>query len=159
MTGWRGAMLTLTVLTTGLSAGVLSVFAYAVLPGLNKAGPQVAVPAMQRVNVAIINPLFMVIFFGGLIFGTISVWAYWDHRLRWWLLAAVALTAAGIVITLAINVPANDQLEAAGEVSATTAPQTWSDFTAIWVPWNIVRALLTSASFATLIVGMLRARG
>lgn len=151
-----GIALTLTVVTTGLSAGALAVFGYAVLPGLNRAGPQVAVPAMQRMNVAILNPLFMVIFFGGLVLGLVSLWVYWGSSLRWWLLAAVALTAAGIAITMAINVPANDRLAAAGDV--TTATAAWADFTAIWVRWNTVRAVLTVTSFAVLVAGLIWSR-
>ncbi len=154
----REVALTLTVVTTGLSAGLLCAFGYSVLPGLNRADPQVAVAAMQRMNVAIVNPLFLVIFFGGLVFGALSVWAYWDDGLRWWILAAVILTAAGIAITMTINVPANDRLAAAGEVTAATAPQVWSDFVTVWVGWNIVRAVVTASSLVALVTGLVHTR-
>ena len=72
MNGLKDTLLTLTVVTTGLSAGLLAAFAYAVMPGLDRAGPSVAVPAMQRINVAILNPLFAVIFVGGVVFGALS---------------------------------------------------------------------------------------
>lgn len=158
MSDWRAIALTLTIVTTGLSAGVLAAFGYAVMPGLNRAGSQVAIPAMQRMNVAIINPLFLVIFFGGVVFGSVSLWAYWNDGLRWWILAAVVLTGAGVVITMAINVPANDGLDAAGDVPAETAAQVWTDFAAVWIRWNIVRAVLTVASFATLVAGLIHTR-
>lgn len=151
----RDVLLTLTIVTTGLSAGVLAGFGYAVIPGLTRAGAEVAVPAMQRMNSVILNPLFAVIFGGGVVFGALGTWAAWDSGLRWWVLAATALTLSGVVITLAVNVPANNRLDAAGDVRGDAADTVWSDFTAVWVRWNIVRAILTTAAAAVLVVGIL----
>ena len=151
----REVLVTLTIVTTGLSAGVLAGFGYAVIPGLTRAGADVAVAAMQRMNSAILNPLFAVIFGGGLLFGALTVWLGWGSGLRWWAFAATVLTALGIVITMVVNVPANDCLDAAGDVRGDEAERVWSRFTAVWVPWNVVRSLLTAAAMVVLIVGLL----
>ncbi|WP_439031608.1 anthrone oxygenase family protein [Gordonia terrae] len=153
----RDVLVTLTIVCTGLSAGVLAGFGYAVIPGLNRAGAAVAVPAMQRMNGAILNPLFAVIFAGGVVFGCASTWASWDSGLRWWVVAATALTTLGVVITMAVNVPANNRLDAAGEVPGDEAGRVWSQFTGVWVPWNVVRSVLTTAAAVVLVVGLLSA--
>ncbi|MBD0861692.1 DUF1772 domain-containing protein [Gordonia sp. zg691] len=151
----RDVLVTLTVVTTGLSAGVLAGFGYAVIPGLTRAGAEIAVPAMQRMNSSILNPLFAVIFGGGVVFGVLSAWTSWDTGLRWWVVAATLLTLLGVVITMAVNVPANNRLDAAGDVRGEEAVRVWSEFTAVWVPWNIARSLLTTAAVAVLVAGLL----
>ena len=151
----RDVMVTLAIVTTGLSAGVLAGFGYAVIPGLTRAGADVAVAGMQRMNSAILNPVFAVIFGGGVVFGALTVWAGWGSGLRWWALAATILVALGVVITVAVNVPANDRLDAAGAVRGDEAVQVWSRFTAVWVPWNIARSVLTTAAVVVLVVGVL----
>ncbi len=158
MNGLKDTLLTLTVVTTGLSAGLLAAFAYAVMPGLDRAGPSVAVPAMQRINVAILNPLFAVIFVGGVVFGVLSLWAFWRDDLRWWIVAAVILVVIGLVITGIANVPANNRLDAAGDVHGSDAARAWSDFYGNWVRWNVIRAVATAAGCATLVVGVLSTR-
>lgn len=151
----RDVMVTLAIVTTGLSAGVLAGFGYAVIPGLTRAGADVAVAGMQRMNSAILNPIFAVIFGGGVVFGALTVWAGWGSGLRWWALTATILVALGVVITVAVNVPANDRLDAAGAVRGDEAVQVWSRFTAVWVPWNIARSVLTTAAVVVLVVGVL----
>lgn len=142
-------------MTTGLSAGVLAGFGYAVIPGLTRARADVAVPAMQRMNGAILNPLFAVVFAGGVVFGAPATWAVWDHPLRWWVFSSTLLTFAGVAITMAIHVPANNRLDAAGDVRGEETDRVWSEFTAVWVPWNIIRSVLTTAAIAVLVVGLL----
>ncbi|MEO9326668.1 anthrone oxygenase family protein [Gordonia aurantiaca] len=151
----RDVLVMLTVVTTGLSAGVLAGFGYAVIPGLTRAEADVAVPAMQRMNTAILNPLFAVVFAGGVVFGALATWAVWDHPLRWWVFSATLLTLAGVVITMVVNVPANNRLDAAGAVRGGEADRVWAEFTAVWVPWNIIRSVLTTAAIAVLVVGLL----
>ncbi|MGW8814864.1 anthrone oxygenase family protein [Gordonia terrae] len=151
----RDVMVTLAIVTTGLSAGVLAGFGYAVIPGLTRAGADVAVAGMQRMNSAILNPIFAVIFGGGVVFGALTVWTGWGWGLRWWALTATILTALGVVITMAVNVPANDRLDAAGAVRGDEAVRIWTRFTAVWVPWNIVRSVLTTAAVVVLVVGVL----
>ncbi|MDH3016165.1 DUF1772 domain-containing protein [Gordonia alkanivorans] len=151
----QDVLVTLTVVTTGLSAGVLAGFGYAVIPGLTRAGADVAVVAMQRMNTAILNPLFAVIFGGGVVFGALGTWAAWNDGLRWWVLAATLLTLFGIVITMTVNVPANNRLDAAADVHGTEADRVWAEFTSVWMPWNIVRSVLTTAVVVVLVVGLL----
>ena len=68
-----------------------------------------------------------------------------------WLVAAVA-AAVLIAFTLAVNVPLNDQLKAAGD------PDRIADLAAVrerfnearWVGWNLVRAIASTVAFGCL---------
>ncbi|GAA3718236.1 DUF1772 domain-containing protein [Gordonia hankookensis] len=159
MSQLRDGILVLAITTVGLSAGLLSAFAYAVMPGLDRADAQVAVVAMQRINVAILNPVFALIFFGGLLFGALGIALWWQETLRWWLIVAVVLYLVALLITMGVNVPLNTRLDGTGSVSAADAPTVWEDFVRPWVQWNIVRALAAVAAFAVMLVGLVQTRG
>lgn len=145
------------VITTALAAGLYAAFAYAVMPGLAQSGGQHAVAAMRAINVAIINPVFAVIFLGPLIFGGLAVWLSWQDALRWWAVAACALYLLSLLITVAINVPLNNRLADAGQGAAEMAAG-WRDYYVPWVRWNAVRAIIAAAALTTWIVGLIGAR-
>ena len=65
MTALRESLLIAAVLAVGLIAGLFCAFAYAVMPGLAQTDDRVFVSSMQRINVVIVNPLFLLLFFGG----------------------------------------------------------------------------------------------
>ncbi|GAB88872.1 anthrone oxygenase family protein [Gordonia rhizosphera] len=154
----RDTILVLAVTTSGLTAGLLAAFAYSVIPGLQRAGAATAVSAMQRINVAILNPLFAFIFFGSVVFGVVAAVIWWDDPLRWWLVAAAVLVVSAVLITVVINVPLNNRLNAAGAVSDADAPTAWAEFVRPWVRWNIIRAVAASTGFVVPIVGLLQTR-
>ncbi|MFW0783333.1 anthrone oxygenase family protein [Gordonia sp. CPCC 206044] len=159
MSSFRDTVLVLAVTTVGLAAGLFAAFAYAVMPGLRQAGATSAVAAMQRINVAILNPVFALVFVGALVFGVVATALWWGDGLRWWLVAAVALYAVALLITAGLNVPLNNRLDAAGAVTGTQAVAAWADFIGPWVQWNIVRAVASTAAFVVALVGVLQTRG
>jgi uncharacterized membrane protein len=69
-----------------------------------------------------------------------------------WVAAALALYLITVVITLAINVPLNDALKAAGD------PDRIGDLARVrdqfdearWAAWNIVRTVTTTTAFGLL---------
>ncbi|AZG46055.1 anthrone oxygenase family protein [Gordonia insulae] len=158
MSQLRDTVLVLAMTTMGLTAGLYAAFAYSVMPGLQRAGAQSAIVSMQRINVAIVNPLFALIFVGAIVFGVLGAVLWWGDPLRWWLVAAAVLVIVPVLITMGVNVPLNNRLDAAGTVSATDAPTVWADFVRPWVQWNIVRAGVSTAGFVVLIVGLLQTR-
>ncbi|MFI6391256.1 DUF1772 domain-containing protein [Nonomuraea sp. NPDC050547] len=143
--------LILSTLSAGLMAGLFAAFAYSVMPGLKQSGDRTLVEAMQRINVAILNPLFMSAFMGGLLFMLAAVILHWRGDLRPvlpWVIAGFVLYLVMFFVTAGVNVPLNDQLAAAGD------PDKIADlgavraaFEAKWVTWNIVRALAATGSF------------
>ncbi len=139
----RTILIAATVLT-GLFAGLFATFSYAVMPGLRRTDDATFVRAMQQVNVAILNPVFAVVFAGSVVVSLAAVVVtFRDGAARPWAIAAVALLIATIVVTAAINVPLNDRLAAGtGTPAALRAA-----FERSWVAWNIARSGLSLAGF------------
>jgi len=55
------------------------------------------------------------------------------------------------VVTAAVNVPLNNQLEAAGPADRITdLPAVRARFEATWARWNVVRAVASTAAFGRL---------
>ncbi|MER7418972.1 anthrone oxygenase family protein [Micromonospora peucetia] len=77
-----------------------------------------------------------------------------------WIVAALACYLVTFGVTIGLNVPLNDRLEAAGPVDRIAEladVRVW--FEAAWVRWNLVRTLSSVAAFACLIVALLTRRG
>ncbi|MDR8407953.1 DUF1772 domain-containing protein [Nonomuraea sp. 3-1Str] len=147
--------LILTALATGLMAGLFAAFAYSVMPGLARSSDRTFVEAMQNINKAILNPVFMLPFMATVpLLGLAVVLAWRGHGRPAlpWLIAALALYLLAFMVTSGLNVPLNDQLAKAGSpdhVKNLAAAR--EDFESSWVAWNIVRALLHTAAFGCLL--------
>lgn len=154
MTGVGQAALIGGTVTTGLVAGLFLAFSTAVMPGLARTDDRTFVAAMQAINVAILNPLFLTLFVAPL--GLLAVAALTGPA-RWWVLAALVLYVANVAITQAGNIPHNDALLAAGTPDG---PAGWeaarAAFEDSWNRLHLVRTLALVASFACC-VGALRA--
>jgi uncharacterized membrane protein len=151
----RVAALILSGVSMGLMAGVFGLYANAIMPGLRRTDDRTFVGAFQSIDTAIINPLFLVTFFGALGFTGLAAGLHLgaDERSRLpWIAAAFVLYLAVVVVTLRINVPLNDDIKAAGD------PDSIQDLRSVrgrfnepkWVRWNMVRAAATIAAFACL---------
>jgi uncharacterized membrane protein len=146
--GWATAALVAATITTGLMAGLFAAFSYAVMPGLAKTDDATFVSSMQRINVAILNPVFGICFGGALVFGVL---AFLLHLRRPqalpWVIAGVALYVAVLFVTMAVSVPLNDRLAAAGSADPAAARAAFED---AWVRWNVLRSVLSVAAFGCL---------
>jgi uncharacterized membrane protein len=153
MNGIEGATLMLATLAMGLMAGVFGLYAYAIMPGLGKTDARTFVGAFQAIDRAIINPLFMATFFGAAVLTAAAAALHLGDAAAPWIIAALVLYAAVFVITIAVNVPLNDAIKAAGD------PDSISDLTAVrerfdearWAGWNVVRAVASTAAFGCLL--------
>lgn len=133
---------------TGLIAGVYYAFACSVMLGLGASSDRTFIEAMQNINKKIENPVFFLTFFGALV---LSAWALrtfrHDRRLRLWIAAGLALYAIGLLTTMAVNVPLNNQLAAAGNPARITDPAAVrARFEDTWNLWNITRAVLSAGA-------------
>ncbi|HKL14499.1 MAG TPA: DUF1772 domain-containing protein [Balneolaceae bacterium] len=101
------------ILLTGLSAGLLFAWQVSVIPGTKRVQDSVYIETMQKINRAIINPPFMVIFLGPLFLQIISFVLYWNtSKTLWLILGASILYGIGTVIVTGLgNVPLNDKLD------------------------------------------------
>jgi uncharacterized membrane protein len=148
----RNATLLAATLCTGLMAGLFAAFAYSVMPGLARSSDRTTVEAMQRINEAIMNPVFMLLFMGAIpLLGAAVVLVRREpgRPALAWLVAALACYLVAFMVTSGANVPLNDQLAQAGAPGHVThLAAVRDDFESPWVAWNVVRAVLHTASFA-----------
>ena len=146
------AIFTLTdaaTVATGLMAGVYFIYAVAIMPGLRRLDDDRFVAAFQATDRAIINPVFLVAFVAPMALCGIAAFTEQDVPGYRWLVAALALNASIVAITMAVNVPLNDALKARGDVAgpdATSARQAFHE--GRWVACNWLR---TVANFWALV--------
>ncbi|MFJ9646063.1 anthrone oxygenase family protein [Streptomyces sp. NPDC004244] len=117
----RLASLIAATVTTGLMAGLFFAFDVSVMPALKRSDDRTLIQVMQRINTAIINGLFLVVFLGALLFTAVALAlqvADGGGRSG----ATVAMGAALVAYVLAlgvtgrVNIPLNNALEQAGPV-------------------------------------------
>src|SRR4051794_1973382 len=110
----------------GLLAGLYLAFAVAVMPALHGLDDDTFSRVMNRVNVVILNPVFLLVFLGA---PAVAVALAVVRRDPLTVAAAVAALVA-LVVTVAANVPLNDALAAGGTRDAFETP---------WLVWHGVR--------------------
>lgn len=149
------ALLLVAVVLSGLNAGLYVAFSIAVMPGLRRTSDDSFAAAMRGINVAIINPVFLVVFLGPLLTsGAALVWAaLGDGPPRVVVAAAVGvvLHVLTIVATAAVNVPLNDALEDGADDDAAAARQA---FERRWVRSNHLRSIAATCALAALAVAL-----
>jgi uncharacterized membrane protein len=144
------AVLTAAALVAGLQAGTYFTWATGVMPGLARADDRTFVEAMQRVNVAIVNPVFISTFLGAPVLAAAAA-VVADDRVRPWAIAGAVLAAATVVITGAGNIPLNNALAAAGPVARIAdLASVRKAFESRWVRLNFARSVTSAAALCCL---------
>jgi len=157
-------VLIVAVVTSGLLAGLYYSYAVSVMPALGAFDDRTYIDVMNKINVVIVNPAFMLTFLGSVGFTALAAACYLKPDARpvlIWIGIGLALNIASLVITSAVNVPLNNKLATA---TASTTPTDLAalrvQFESTWVRWNEIRALVNTA--ATGVLGwtaILAARG
>jgi uncharacterized membrane protein len=155
-----GFLFTLTFVTTlgcGLIAGLFFAFSVAVMQALARLPSAGGIAAMQSINSAILNPLFLSVFLGtaaGCALVMITALARWHPPGSVYLLVGGALYLVGsLVVTVVFNVPKNEALASV----APTDPDgvgLWADYLVSWTTWNHVRTVASLASSSSLMLGL-----
>ncbi|MBO9639265.1 MAG: DUF1772 domain-containing protein [Siphonobacter aquaeclarae] len=152
-------VLGLTILASGLIAGLFYAWSCAVSPGLNRVPDAAYLATMQQINRAILNPAFFATFMGTLILLPLSCWLFRGNPVPFWLLlAATILYAVGVFgVTMRKNVPLNDQLDKTGLTGASpTELREYRDrFEEPWNRWNDVRTSISAAVFGLAVIAAL----
>jgi uncharacterized membrane protein len=152
------------IVTSGLLAGVYYSYAISVMPALGSFDDRTFVDVMNKINVVIVNPPFMLSFLGSVGFTVLAGAFYLKPAARPVLVVigiGMALNIVSLVITSAINVPLNNQLGTASTAGTPADPATLrAQFESSWVRWNVIRALANTAATAVLAWALtLTARG
>jgi uncharacterized membrane protein len=141
----------------GLMAGLFFAFSLAVMRALARLPSAAGIAAMQAINVAIINPVFLATFFGtaaACVLVMIASLLRWHNPGAVYLLIGGALYLVGTLwVTVAFNVPKNNALASvapAGPDGATL----WSNYLSSWTAWNHVRAAAALAAAASLTIAL-----
>src|SRR3954447_24081975 len=100
----RGPVLVAAALLAGLQAGTYFTWATGVMPGLARVDDRTFVHAMQQMNIAIVNPVFIATFLGAPLLAGAAV-AVAGPPARPCAIAAAALAVGTIVISFAGNIP------------------------------------------------------
>jgi uncharacterized membrane protein len=139
-------------MTMGLAAGAFALYAHTVMPGLRKTDDRTFVAAFQAMDRAIINPWFMLsAFAGALVLTLLAGIASRGTPALPWIAAAFGLYLIAVIITMAVNVPLNDALKAAGDPAHIDVTQARAQFhEARWVAWNLVRVVTSVPAFGLL---------
>ena len=151
-TGMTETERTLTLIVAvcaGLSAGVFFAFSTFVMPALHKLRAADGVAAMQAINRAAPNALFMTVLFAPLIALVWLVVALLrkPSATSAYILIGSACFVAGLIVLCAYHVPHNNALDRV-DATASGTPATWRTYYAGWTAWNHARTLLFTAATA-----------
>ena len=152
MTLLRTSTLMGATLTMGLVAGAFALYAHAIMPGLRKTDDRTFVAAFGQMDRAIINPWFMITAFGGaFVLTLVAGIANRGTPALPPIAAAFGLYLVAVIITIAVNVPLNDTIKAAGDPAHIDVAQVRAQFNeARWAAWNLVRVATSVPAFGLL---------
>ena len=151
-------ILILSILLTGLTAGLCFTWSNAVTPGIGRLDNIGFLKAFQAMNRAIINPKFMIVFMGPTLLLFLNAYLFRSSNTIFWLFfVAAILFFIGIgLVTIFGNVPLNEILDASnleslskGELQALR-----DNFEQSWNRWHTIRSISSFTSFVFLIMGM-----
>jgi uncharacterized membrane protein len=145
------------VLGAGLMAGLFFTFSNSVMGALARLQPAEGIAAMQSINRVILNPLFLAVFLGTPALCALvilsSLWRWNDAGSAWLLLGSALYIAGAFLVTIFINVPMNNALDAV-QPASTEGVNLWTGYLANWTAWNHVRSVASLAAMALLVVGL-----
>jgi uncharacterized membrane protein len=131
----------------GLVAGIFFAFSTFVMKALRRVPPESGISVMQSINITVLNPWFMGVFFGTgivcivVLIHSLSHWGQAGAILR--LVGSAIYLVGSILVTIAFNVPRNERL-AAMSAADPESTEGWMGYVSSWTAWNHVR---TVASF------------
>jgi len=132
-------MLLASRILAGLLAGLFFAFSVSVMPALRAMDDDTFATVMNKINVVIVNPVFLVVFLGA----PVASMALLARQRDPWAVAGAVLAAVTLVVTFAFSIPLNNALADGGAREAFENP---------WVLWNVVRTLTATTCFVCLLL-------
>ena len=135
------------VVACGLAAGVFLTFSDFLMPSLRAVTPASGIQAMQMINRKVYRSGFVVLLWGLVVAAPLLIlFAYLSDvgAAFGWIVAAGGIYWVGaFAVTLAFNVPMNEQLDAMDDSASETMAYWESTYLPTWTFWNSVRTLMT----------------
>ncbi|MEE8379786.1 MAG: anthrone oxygenase family protein [Gammaproteobacteria bacterium] len=154
--------LILAILGSGLMAGLFCSFSNFIMKALSTISAPEGIVAMQSINLIIVRPAFLVVFFGTGVASVAAVvmgWQEFGTGTRTWGIIGGAVYILGCLgVTVAINVPLNNKL-AEVKPDSEEGARMWEIYLLRWTWWNHIRSLATMASTVFLIVAVFYVNG
>lgn len=142
----RTAVLIAATMTTGLVAGVCALYQHTIMRGLARTDGRTFVSAFQTIDRAIMNAWFMIGFMGAPVFTGLATVLHFAQDVRSVLprlIVAFALYLVTFGITMAVNVPLNEAIKAAGDPAGIAdLGEVRREFNETnWSAYNLVRTI------------------
>lgn len=151
------ALLLLVCIGAGTVGGVFFAFSAFVMKTLAQLPSHQGVAAMQRINVVVLNPLFLGVFMGTALLAAacvIAAFLPWSQARSPLLLATGLLYLTGsFFVTTAFNVPRNQRLASLNAESSEAAAY-WLVYVQEWSTWNHVRTAASLGSAACAVMAL-----
>ena len=139
----------------GVVSGLLFAFSNFVMRALSQMPPEQGMSAMQKINVTIINPLFLTLFLGTpllcAVLAVASILEPYSPGSIWLLGGAVTYLAGPFLVTMIFNVPLNNRL---AEADSANAEAIWEKYQIVWQRWNHLRTYLGILSILLMSAGL-----
>jgi len=115
---------------------------------------------MQSINRAILNPAFFLIFFGSILFLSISsIYEFQANKVTFWLLlsASIFYLIGTVGVTALGNVPLNDQLDVLelAKMNANKIAEFRKFYEANWNRLHLIRTVFAVVSFVLSVLAVL----
>jgi len=140
---------------SGLIAGVFFAFSSFVMLALSKLEFPQGLRAMQSINLAVLNPVFLGTFVGTAVISAataaVALTRLAEPASRWSVAGALAYLLGAFAVTIVFNVPLNNALERAS-ADDPSAEQVWRRFVVVWTRWNHVRTAAAIVAMLALIL-------
>jgi uncharacterized membrane protein len=135
-----------------LISGAFFAFSNFIMPAFARIPAGQSMPAMQSINITVLNPLFLSLFLApGILMVLLATMAFFgDENVVRPIAAAVIYVIGCIGVTMMLNVPLNDAL-AAADAQSEQGAKFWAGFLVSWTFWNHVRTIASLVAGAVLI--------
>ncbi|MCW4464921.1 DUF1772 domain-containing protein [Glutamicibacter sp. MNS18] len=153
---WQLPLVLAAMLGNALLAGTFYAFTCAIRPGFRSLGDLEYVLVFRRINAAILNPGFLLVFLLtplGSLACTLLLYRSWQES--WLLVAAAALSLASFLITVIVNVPLNKLLATRSIDAPWQQRRARRQFEAPWNRWNALRMLASCGAVLFFTAGLL----
>jgi uncharacterized membrane protein len=150
-------VLVLATLLTGLIAGLCFTWNNAVTPGIGQLADMGYLRSFQEMNRAIINPIFLIVFFGPFFLHIANIFLFKTSSgtILWLVMVSAALYIIGLVaVTIFGNVPLNELLDKTDlmQASAEELKLLRDKFEVKWNRFHLIRTVSTVLSFLLLLI-------
>ncbi|MFK7747493.1 MAG: DUF1772 domain-containing protein, partial [Kordia sp.] len=159
--GLKLIVLIIAILLTGLSAGLCFTWTNTITTGIGKLENLGYLQAFQQMNRSIINPTFIVVFFGPIILQIISIFLWKDipKTIMIHFITATLVYLFGLVlVTIFGNVPLNEILDKTNLATAKTQDlqRLRNLFEIRWNQLHLIRTISSFIAFLLLVIALVK---